>query len=188
MITHSGIKSMRMDDIATNLGISKRTIYEIVKDKNYLVEKSVQHIFEKEKKLDEKVALESKNIIEAFITYIKLMPERKRVHGRIIDNLKKYYPDIFEKAVKDRNESLQLYLVISIKQGIETELFIKEVNVELTVLFFMDSIFGVFSRTEADLPQGISQQEALKYNILCFFRGISTEKGVEIVDKYLKNE
>ena len=46
LFVHNGVKSMRMDDIASELGISKRTIYEQFSDRESLIEACARHFFE----------------------------------------------------------------------------------------------------------------------------------------------
>jgi len=66
-----GIRSITMDTIAKNLGTSKRTIYELFKNKDELLESCIVHRMAEEEKNNAEIMKNSANIIEAFLTHIK---------------------------------------------------------------------------------------------------------------------
>ena len=69
---------------------------------------------------------------------------------------------------------------------VEEGLISKMVNIDLSVTMFYYTSMGLMRRHgRLVLPNGITESEALRYTIVNFFRGISTLKGVEQIDKYL---
>lgn len=186
MFAEAGVKAIRMDDIASRLGISKRTIYELLEDKNTLIELSLERHFELERISMEENGIKAENVIEEFVFLIDKASDLMRRDRILMDGVKKYYPNIYTKIANNRNEHMYNHLKQSINEGIEKGIFIKEVNTELAILFFMDSFLGLLVRTDVFLPKTITIQDAFKYNVLYFFRGMSTPEGVKIVDKYIK--
>ena len=90
----NGIKSLTMNDIAGKLGISKKTLYNYVSDKNDLVKKCIQmHIHSNECAMQE-VCNESHNAIEELINMSKVAGEEmSKIHPSILFDLQKYHPE-----------------------------------------------------------------------------------------------
>lgn len=188
MFALEGVKAIRMDDIATRLGISKRTIYQLFEDKNTLVELSLDRHFELEREAFEANGINAQNIVEEFMVLIDNASNTLKRDFVLMEGVKRFYPVIYAKVVTERNQNMYEHLQKSIKEGIESGIFIEQVNIELAILFFMDSFLGVLVRTDVYLPKDITLEDAFKYNVLYFFRGISTPLGVKIVDSYLNDK
>ena len=87
LFVHNGLKSTRMDDIASELGISKRTIYEQFNDRESLIEACARHFFETKDAHHQQRVSGAHDIIEAFILLLedwdemmKRCPEMQ-IHG-----------------------------------------------------------------------------------------------------------
>ncbi len=127
-----GLKSVTMDDIARELGISKKTVYEKFGSKEDLIYKVVSHHLKKAQELIEKAERQSENAIECWLAiandHIKL---QRDFHSSILFDLKKYYPKgwmIFKEHI---DGFLTNHLVKKIRRGMEEGLFRKNLIPEV---------------------------------------------------------
>lgn len=186
MFLDQGIKSVRMDDIATQLGVSKRTLYEMFGDKKELLEECVKcHMTQKHKTVTD-MASSAQNVIEEILTLIYSMKRDDR-DAALIGNLKKFYPDIYhsleEKAYSHSCEQLDRLL----DKGMEEGLFLPDMNKALAVMTLVYTMGALFERKYL-LPgmENISQRTAFEYVLVNFFRGLSTPKGIDVIDNLVK--
>ncbi len=177
-----GVRNVTMNDIAEHLGMSKRTIYEHITDKDELLTLCIEN-FEK-KTHDEllKVAEESNadliDILRYFVDFA--MSSMSNNVGRFFNEVKKYHPkvhmEIVETHKKTRIEHLTLFLVEGIKEG----LFLPMHSTEIVALIILD-FFDIVDKSE-DLEKLITP-ESLRKLVVTFFRGIATPKGIERIDE-----
>jgi len=177
-----GIRSVTMDDVANHLGISKKTLYQFVKDKNELVKKVIENdlivkdegftaIFEKNlNAIDE--------LLEVNQYINKLFKEYQP--GMEFD-LKKYYPEYFLEVKERKRQRMFKPISGNLRRGISEELYRKELDVDLLSklhVFRCENLieYDVFSRDELISDHFVN--ELFTYHI----HGIASEKGL----KYLK--
>ena len=186
MFAEFGVKSIRMDDIAKDLVMSKRTLYELFADKRELLYHSVKHMnAEVSKRLMEHIDIERDGIPALFKIFDVMMNNSQRLQ-RFNDNLSKFYPEVFKRTmIEGRDEGL-LHLHKILLRFIEKGLVSPHVNVDLSVTMFYYTAQGLVRRKEQLLlPEGISEQIAFGYTIIIFFRGIATVEGMRHIDKWI---
>ena len=90
MIAELGVKSLRVDDLASELGISKRTLYEMFSDKEELLYHSIKHLFQSEAaEIQTTISFEQAGIPALFETFDAMMA-RSAVRKRLMENLAKF--------------------------------------------------------------------------------------------------
>ncbi len=186
LFVQHGLKAIRMDDIASQLGISKRTIYEIFSDKETLIyDCMVCHHDQIHKEKMDKMS-KAGNIIEEFVLLFDNWDEEIDANYKLMMSLKKFYPNIHRRIVDGCSRAGFDSLREKLKAGVDQGYLLKDVNYELAVSVFTYSIYGIISNQTAILPSDVSEKEAFKYVIVYFFRGIATEKGRKLIDEYLE--
>ena len=108
------------------------------------------------------------------------------VRKRIVENLAKFYPELYERVMTENRDyglaTLREKLNNLVAEGLISEM----VNIDLSITMFYYTSMGLMRRHgRLVLPNGVTEQDALRYTIVNFFRGISTLKGVEQIDEYL---
>lgn len=181
-----GIKSITMDDVARELGISKKTLYQFVSDKDDLVGKFI----------DNEIQLRGEAICKCFgegLNAIEELFEISLFMNKIIRNqnptteydLKKYYPHHFQKIVKSRREKMYNYILLNLRKGKEEELYRTELNEEVIAKLHLSRTENVHSIEIFTIEEYTSIKlflELLIYHI----RGIATEKGINVLEKKIK--
>jgi TetR/AcrR family transcriptional regulator, cholesterol catabolism regulator len=181
-----GIKSMTMDDVARELGISKKTLYQYVSDKDDLVGKFV----------DNEIAIRQEqicncfrvgfNAIEELINISLFMNKLMREQNPATEHdLRKYYPNHYQKIVKTRREGIFNYILLNLKKGQEEELYRKEMNNEIIAKLYLLRTESIHSNDIFTIEEFTSIKffmELLTYHI----RGIATEKGINVLENKIK--
>lgn len=177
-----GIRSVTMDDVANHLGISKKTLYQFVKDKNELVKKVIENDLAIKNEGFTAILDKNLNAIDELLEVNKYINKLfKEYQPGMEFDLKKYYPEYFLE-VKERKR-VRMYDAVSgnLKKGISEGLYRKDLDVDLLSklhVFRCENLieYDVFSRDELLSDHFVN--EMFTYHI----HGIANEKGL----KYLK--
>ena len=98
MFIAQGIKSVRMDDIARQLSISKRTLYEMFGDKEELLYQCIVRHAKSTEQERAKRFKQADNYLEVMLICLREMADKATVANRIRENLRKFYPKVAEKT------------------------------------------------------------------------------------------
>ena len=186
MFAEQGIKSIRMDDIAKTLGVSKRTLYEMFEDKEELLYLSIRYMQQQRMaKVEAKLRENTDSLIYLFES-IEMMMGNRELHRRISNNLSKFYPATFERVRKESEERSGKVLYSLIEHYIDCGLIVPTVDIRLSVTILYYTTTTIVSTADnMSLPDGVTLEDAMAYTIINFFRGIATIKGVQQIDDYL---
>ena len=186
MITELGVKSLRVDDLAHDMGISKRTLYEMFGDKEALLYHSIKYLFQKEAQEVQKCAGVAHSGIPALFEIFDAMMARSAVRKRVMENLAKFYPELYERIMTENRDYGLAMLREKLTRLVEEGLISEVVNIDLSITMFYYTSMGLMRRHgRLVLPEGVTEQDAFRYTIVNFFRGIATLKGVEQIDEYI---
>lgn len=184
MFMLQGIKDVKMDDIAQGMGISKRTIYEQFSDKKELLFNCLESI---QRDISQKALPYIQNpnhntleiILFLYCSYLEIL---NRVNKKFFTDLAKY-PEIVE--AKEKRERLnERKFMAWIKKGVEEGLFRKDVNFDI-VQYILKRDIDLLSTTD-NFPEYTSEELGRSF-ILFYLRGIATDKGQEIIEKFIRN-
>lgn len=180
-----GIKSLTMDDIATHLGVSKKTIYLFVSDKKDLVIKSLAlYIYKEEIILNEMVAQKGNAIDELLLLNQKVSEKLQNIQPSVMYDLQKYYPEAW-KIVDEHKKCFVCNLVTeNITKGIKEGLYRENVNPEIISKFYIvmiNKIFDADTFPPMDFNYKTLHLEMARYHI----RGIASKKGIDYLKKTL---
>lgn len=184
LFVQQGVRAIRMDDIAAHLGISKRTIYEMFGDKEQLIIECLKLYFTQHRQAAAERMARTANLIEEFIVLLDNW-DQMEVNLNLISGIKKFYPKVYHMLTAERNKKDFTELKNRVEDGIRQGLFLPHVNIDLAVSVFGDSAYGLIVRPEEFVPTGVTVAEAFKYISIYFLRGISTDRGIRIIDEYL---
>lgn len=164
-----------MEDLAKKLGMSKKTIYTVFREKNELLLAMVDYLFDSIKKSEERV-LENKNIntVEKIRTVLGVLPEGyKEIDFRQLYQLKDKYPGIYQQVEK-RLETGWEKTIELMEQGIR-EGVIREVRIPIVKMMLEASLEQFFQR-DILVRNHVSYQEALNEVVEIIVDGITKEK------------
>ncbi|MEO7307497.1 MAG: TetR/AcrR family transcriptional regulator [Ferruginibacter sp.] len=184
LIMQYSIRSVSMDDIAANLGMSKKTIYQYFKDKDELVEAVVDEILETNQcqcNADRDIA---DNAVHEIFLVMDMMAEMfKSMNPSILYDMQKYHPSAFTKFKKHKNEFLYNVCTQNLQRGVKEELYRPEIAVDILCRYRVETMF---------IPFHPEFQQSLKHSlakieeeiIIHFLFGLVSQKGYKLIIKY----
>lgn len=186
MFVAQGIKAVRMDDIAQQLGVSKRTLYELFGDKESLLHLAMTCYFDHNRRHWAESSRDARNVLERMFLVLDDVLEHSETTSRMMENLRKFYPDIYGKLVRESYEKNKQEFRRMLEEGIAQGFFIDDIDVDLAVAVFYHTAEAITARRDLVLPEGLSQRSAFRQIVSTFFRGVSTPRGGEIIDEFSK--
>ena len=101
LFLEKGCKNVTMDDIASENGMSKRTLYELFKDKSSLLEESIVTLHERKMEVINQFLTNHENILQMLLESIDNGDEKiLDTHYYFMMDIKKYYPELYQKFIK----------------------------------------------------------------------------------------
>jgi TetR/AcrR family transcriptional regulator, cholesterol catabolism regulator len=188
LFLQSGIRSVTMDDIARNLGISKKTIYHYFRDKNELINILVDKRLKED--CDQLRALinSSKNMIEELVTMTKGTEDVfSRINPIVVHDLQKYYPDAWMRFQTFKTEFLINTLEMLLFKGIQQGYIRPDADARILAIMRVNQIEMGFNTTKFPLSE--FNVWKVQHQLLTHFNyGICTLKGIEILNKHKNME
>ena len=183
-----GFKSVTMDDIANEMGISKKTIYVHFENKTKLVEAVTFTVFENICEGIDCICEASHNPIEELYDvkmYVMHYLKDEKTSPQF--QLKKYYPQIYERLHAKQFEKMHESVKESIQKGVDTELFRPDINVDFISRMYFNGMVGI--KDETIFPKTLFTMDYLTASYLEYhLRAIVTEKGLKLLDKFINNQ
>jgi len=175
-----GVRSMSMDDICKEIGISRKKIYSIFTSKNDLVEKllelergNFEIIFDTDR-FDGEV-----NAIDILLMVSKEVSNKfTDVSPSMTFDLKKYYPDIYHRHIEERIEFIFDKIKINLEKGIKQGVYRDDLSVELISRLYIRRLMDLHD-PEIFPVEKFSFQTIFDVMFENFIRGIANEKGIK---------
>ena len=181
-----GIKAVTMDFLATEMGISKRTLYERFKDKETLLRKTLEYQDKKSRQEREKLAKECTNPLELnLMEYKAISDSLRRINRNYIRDLQKYHPQIADYFTKKRETDMEK--VVSVMEKSIQEGYIRaELNPRILALLLRVQLETLIYSEEIE-KNHFSYPEVFESIVLYYARGIASPKGLELIEDFLEN-
>ena len=171
-----------MDDIATTLGISKRTLYEVFADKESLLKECILKVQNDRDRYLQQIYEQSHNVLEVILAvFQKSIEVFHQTNKRFFEDIKKY-PKISD-MMKDRRESDSEKTMSFFLSGVEQGIFRADVNFAIVNLLVREQ-FDVLMNT--DICNEYPFIEVYESIMFTYIRGISTEKGARVLEDFIQ--
>lgn len=181
-----GFKSVGVDDIAKELGISKKTLYQEFKDKNEIINEAVKRFVDNEEEHSLAACQQSENAIDEIISIAKVMSQKFDViHTSVMFELEKYYPEAWKAIQNHKNQFVFSCIKNNLERGIKENLYRDNMNTNIIARLFVNkielftdsSVFG-----DERYSFGEIYLEMMRYHI----RGIANENGRNYLKERIK--
>lgn len=178
-----GIRCVKMDDIANELKISKRTLYEIYSNKEELLFEVVRHDKQREKRRLDEIAKTGLNVINIIIEICRFrIEEFSQINPLFFEEIHKY-PELLA-YVRRLHDERETDAHAFIQRGIDEGLFLPDVNYEIVRTLTVASQQAIMNQY---LYKKYDVKELAYVGILFFIRAYCTLKGVKMLDEELNS-
>lgn len=186
MFFRYGIKHVTMDDIARELGMSKKTIYQFYKEKDDLVNQLCEvEMLVQEKSFQEISQTAKDPVHEIMLISIKMREMMQHINPLFFLDLQKFYPVAYKRFQKFKEECAYTDILRNIKKGKELGIYREDVDIEFASRFRLAQIdmlmFGNYFNHDK-----ISLTKASELLLEMFVYGICTIKGHKLINNYKK--
>jgi len=182
-----GIRSVTMDEIASNLAMSKKTIYQFFKNKDELITSISENHIEQEKRDYSSIEAKSMDAIDEICQvsdcFRKHMSE---IHPKILFELKKYHSGAWGHYTEFKHQFIKGHIKRNILRGMAEGCYRKELNVDILSTFRVEQVEIIFD--EEKFPRNTYNFAEVQMQVFeHFIHGLLTDKGRKLYLNYLNH-
>ena len=183
-----GVRALTMDEIALENGVSKRTLYELFKDKGDLLEACLMRGDEEHKCSVAKLEEESDNVLEFLVKMYEMQSDWLASSGMdFFNDIRRYYPHIYKRTVECSRDKRFEHVYRMLEMGQNQGVFERNIKRDL-VARILSEILIESNFVEMMSGYEHSKKEVLWSTIVLYIRGITTDKGRVIIDNFFKEQ
>lgn len=185
-----GIRSVSVDDICHELGMSKKTFYVYFPSKDELVSE-ILHEHEQKMAREVQHLVADKTVLQCIVDWTKIARQtEKSTHQTppMLYDLKKYYPTLHQEHLQRMRKMMQQFLVQFLKKGQGEGIFREEIDIEVAALLLVNTHLMLAERAERHKmkPQDVRHMGNTTIDIL--LRGMLTAEGLTVLEKEVHNK
>ncbi len=183
-----GIRSVTMDDVANDLGISKKTLYQYVENKSDLIRQVILSKKEKDIQAFEAIRTNSSNAIEEVLDMATYMSETlRKVSPAIMYDLQKYYKESWCEMEEMRKQHSYKLIKSNIEQGKEQGFYRLDADADIVARLHVGSIVQIVHDNLFPIAD-FSKDKVLGECIIYHIRGIASNKGLILLESLLDKQ
>ena len=180
-----GVRSVTMEDIAKQLGISKKTIYQHFPDKEQILYQVIQQKTSRNQSEMECMVIDTTNPIDELLSVLSMMQKNAdQVSPNLLMDIKRYYPQAFSLFRQYKEEQIMRSILENIQKGVLEGLYRNDVNPAILARLRVEQIELAFNHDLFPSDQ-YSMHDVQAELIHHFVRGMLTEKGFGVYNQYV---
>lgn len=181
LIMKYGIRSVSMDDIAQHCGVSKKTIYRSIENKEQLVSEVLENYIESESRTIESMTKNSKNALEEMILLARhIVKFFRSMKPSLVFDLQKYYPHLW-KILEDKYFTfIHTTIINNLNRGIKEGLYNKDIDSGIIGRIYVHKMLAITDEDIFPLDK-YSRAELFQSLIMYHIRGVISEKGRKVL-------
>lgn len=177
-----GIRSISMEDISKELGMSKKTLYQFVENKPDLIEKFLQYMLKKSNSCvtDDSSGMNAIDIL--LQVSIKVSKEIEDVNPVIAFDLEKFYPALYRSFVMAKREHVYLKIKENLEQGAAEGLYRTDIDFDLVAKLYVQKLIDIHN---PDFLSSVDFNVEKVFQVMFdnHIRGISNTSGLSYYEK-----
>ena len=184
-----GIRSVSIDDICHELGMSKKTFYVYFASKDDLVQ-AILHKHEQKVAHDLDNALSKRSITQVIVEWAKIAKTANKKDLKtppMIYDLEKYYPQISFSHKKVMRQTAEKILVQFLKKGVGEGIFRAEIDVDVVAMMFLDMQYRLLDLMTSGQMTKEEVHRIGHQRMDIMMRGILSESGLVRLREKVKN-
>lgn len=182
-----GIKSVTMDDLAREIGVSKKTLYQQFEDKKDVVKQVIHYMIDSQKcGIEEMLNLPQANAIEKLMMMTRFFAEHlKSSNASLTYDLQKYYTDIWDDLIEFKRGEVYDHIVSNFNEGVKQNLYRDDVKYEIIAATYVSRMEMYHTQFWAPLEK-YPLEEVFHTLFLYHIRGIANYNGLQYLDENLE--
>ncbi|WP_233219218.1 TetR/AcrR family transcriptional regulator [Adhaeribacter arboris] len=184
LFMRNGIKSVSMDDIALNLGVSKKTLYKWFENKDQLVMAMLQDHLDKMVDDCGSFTMQAKNAIEELFQMMQMIRQQLAgMHPSVFYDLQKYHQPAWQIWITHKNKFILQQIARNLKDGVKQGLYRTDFDLDIMARLRLAQIEDVFN-PEIFPPDKFDLQKVQLATLEHFMLGIASLKGHKLINAY----
>jgi hypothetical protein len=180
-----GIKSVSMDDIARELGLSKKTLYQFFENKGDLILKTIESHLQEEMCDMDLIHSNAENALQEIMLLARhIIGQFQELSPSVVYDLKKYYPEAWTQMDKMQREHVYQSILDNLKRGIAEGDYRNDLNPEIMARLHVGSLYLPIDQSLFPVRE-FQPDQVFKEYIYHFVRGVASEQGLDKMTKYL---
>ncbi len=181
-----GVRSVTMEEIAKQLGISKKTIYQHFSDKEQILYQVIQHKTSRNQSEMECMVTDTANPVEEILNVLNMMQKNAdQISPNLLMDIKRYYPQAFSLFRQYKEGQIMRSILENIQKGILQGLYRADINPAILARLRVEQIELAFNHDLFPSDQ-YSMHDVQAELIHHFVRGMLTEEGFDVYNQYVK--
>lgn len=173
-----------MDEIATQLGASKKTIYQYFSDKDELVDAVVSQTLASARTICDNTRDTARDAVhELFQAMDFVQAIFSDMNPSMMHDLERFHPRSFRLFLDHKNRYLYDITRANLRRGIEEGLYRPDINIDLIARFRLEAMMIAFNQ-EVFPPAKSNLAETHRIIIEHFLFGVASLKGYKLIQKY----
>lgn len=179
-----GVRSITMDEIALQLGVSKKTLYQFYADKDEIVDAVLIDKITYNQECCSGHRVHAKDAVHEIFLAMDFVKEMlQNMNPVVLYDLEKFHPKSFQKFWQHKNEFMYTIIKNNIDWGIQEGLYRAEINADILSKIRIETMFlpfnvMVFPKTKYNLVD--IEQELIEH----FLFGLASPQGYKLIVKY----
>lgn len=172
-----GFSKVTLDEIAADLGISKKTLYKFFPSKEELLKAAVFATMKGIEQSVERIASSNKPFAEKLAEIMVVFGRNFGKIGKTMQtDMPKYVPELWKEIEKFRREKIITKLAVMIKRAREEKIFREDVNEDVLIHMLINSIQGILN-PEVLSQNSFSAPDAFRTIFKVLFEGTLTDEA-----------
>ncbi len=188
MFMRYGVRSVSMDDVARDLGMSKKTLYQSFSNKDELIQEVAKAHIKVEREQFEDMAAKSENAIDELVQMTSCMRHMmQNMNPSLLFDLQKYHPDAWDLFLDFKVNFIRTQIQNNIQRGLAEGNYREGINAKVLATLRIEQVQMVFDpkifpTSEFNLVD--VQVQVLDH----FIHGLLSDKGRILYKKYQQNQ
>lgn len=177
LIMKYGVRSVTMDDIAQHCGVSKKTIYQSIENKEQLISEILKDHVKSEWVTINAMSENSDDALDEMILLARhIVKFFRSMKPSLLFDLQKYYPHIWKFVENEHITFIFKTIKQNLERGIKEGLYIDDLNADIIARIYMHKMRSITNEDIFPLDQ-YSRSELFQSLIMYHIRGVISEKG-----------
>jgi AcrR family transcriptional regulator len=183
-----GVRRITMDQLATALGMSKRTIYEFFSNKDILLKECIVNHINIQRIAMEELSKNSETALHFYLALLELgIQNMKSQNPQFVNDVRIFYPAIWESTLcANRDYNIEKTSLL-LNRGISEGVFRSDINIPI-ISKLMIEFFTLLSNSDIFPYHTFPPSVMFEHTMVTLIRGVSSAKGLEVIDNnYLRS-